>query len=250
MKYIGSKSKIASEIVPILQNIIDENKIEFYIEPFVGGFNIIDKIKCVVRIGADIDKLVCNLVVECRRNPYLLDTLKTPTREEYYDVRDNPHKYQSWYRAAILLFASYNSRVYGGCYGATAKTKDGKTRDYFEEAKRNFQNQLPKLTNIFIQNCDYRKMVLPKPAKMLFYCDPPYAEGIGYGEGFNTEEFWNWCRERTKEGNIVIVSENYAPKDFACIWEKGVESHLNNRNKTRKTERLFMCMDCTYGVQS
>ena len=121
MKYIGSKAKIANDIVPIIQGYIDEYNIKQYVEPFVGGFNIIDKIKCEYRLGNDIDPLVCELVETVRDNPALLDLLHTPSREEYYDVRDNPCKYQAWYRAAILLFASYNARVYGGCYGATAK---------------------------------------------------------------------------------------------------------------------------------
>ena len=46
MKYLGSKAKLAKYIVPILQNYIYKNNIKTYIEPFVGGFNIIDKITC------------------------------------------------------------------------------------------------------------------------------------------------------------------------------------------------------------
>lgn len=45
MKYMGSKSRIAKDIVPIIQKCIDDNNLETYIEPFVGGANIIDKIK-------------------------------------------------------------------------------------------------------------------------------------------------------------------------------------------------------------
>ena len=44
MVYMGSKSKYAQYIVPILQKCIDDNNITLYIEPFVGGANIIDKI--------------------------------------------------------------------------------------------------------------------------------------------------------------------------------------------------------------
>ena len=40
MKYIGAKTKIAKYIVPIIQSYIDNNNIELYIEPFVGGFNL------------------------------------------------------------------------------------------------------------------------------------------------------------------------------------------------------------------
>lgn len=37
MKYMGSKSRIAKYIVPILQECIDSNNVTTYIEPFVGG---------------------------------------------------------------------------------------------------------------------------------------------------------------------------------------------------------------------
>lgn len=42
---MGSKSRIAKDIVPIIQKCIDDNNLETYIEPFVGGANVIDKIK-------------------------------------------------------------------------------------------------------------------------------------------------------------------------------------------------------------
>lgn len=37
IKYMGSKSRIAKHIVPIIQRYIDENNIKKYYEPFVGG---------------------------------------------------------------------------------------------------------------------------------------------------------------------------------------------------------------------
>lgn len=240
MKYIGSKSKIAADIVPILQKYIDDNGITEYVEPFVGGFNVIDKIKCENRLGNDIDPLVCELVEVCRDNPELLNDLKTPTRAEYYFIRDNPKKYAMWYRAAVLLFASYNARVYGGCYGTIAKTKDGKTRNYFEESKANFQRQLPNLHGILIGCCDYRNMRFPTTRKVLIYCDPPYASGIGYAKDFDTLAFWEWCRCRAAEGHIVIISEYIAPPDFVCIWQKAVKTHLDNRAKHGRIERLFI----------
>ncbi len=242
MKYIGSKSRIAADIVPILQNIINENGIKHYIEPFVGGFNVIDKITCENRLGNDIDPLVCDLVETCREYPALLDMLKTPTREEYYDVRDNAYKYQGWYRAAILLFASYNARVYGGCYGATANTKSGVVRNYFEESKANFQRQLPALKGILVGCCDYRDLRFPLHEKALIYCDPPYADTVGYSEKFDTAAFWEWCRRQSLAGHVVVVSEYAAPDDFVCIWERETTIHLNNRGKTHRQEKLF-----TYG---
>lgn len=37
MKYMGGKFKIAKHIVPIIQQKIDDNNIQVYLEPFVGG---------------------------------------------------------------------------------------------------------------------------------------------------------------------------------------------------------------------
>lgn len=82
MKYVGSKAKIANEIVEILQGYISAYNIKQYVEPFAGGFNVIDKIQCEYRLGNDIDPLVCKLVEACRDNPALLDELHTPTRAE------------------------------------------------------------------------------------------------------------------------------------------------------------------------
>ena len=53
MVYMGSKARYAKYIVPILQKAIDENCVDTYIECFVGGANIIDKIKCEERYGFD-----------------------------------------------------------------------------------------------------------------------------------------------------------------------------------------------------
>ena len=44
MVYMGSKSRFAKDIVSILQKTIDDNNVNTYIECFVGGANIIDKI--------------------------------------------------------------------------------------------------------------------------------------------------------------------------------------------------------------
>ena len=44
MVYMGSKNRYAPYIVPILQKTIDEHNADTYIECFVGGANIIDKI--------------------------------------------------------------------------------------------------------------------------------------------------------------------------------------------------------------
>lgn len=57
MQYLGSKRKHAKELLPIILKNRKEN--QWYIEPFVGGANVIDKVDGN-RIGSDIDEdLIC-----------------------------------------------------------------------------------------------------------------------------------------------------------------------------------------------
>lgn len=238
MKYIGSKNKLKKHIVPLLNSIIRTNNIIDYCEPFVGGANVIDDIICENKLGNDKDLYLISLLTKAKEDVAIFNTLpELPSREHYYDVRDNKDKYENWYIGAILFFGSYNARAYGGCYGVFAKTKDGKIRNYFQEAKRNLTKQSVKFKNVLFSNKDYKDLHI-KP-KTLIYCDPPYSEGIGYLEQFNKNEFWDWVREKSID-NIVIISEYEAPYDFECIFEQEVTTHQNNRNKHKRTEKLFI----------
>lgn len=75
MKYIGSKAKIAKEIVPIIQKYINDNNISTYKELFVGGANVIDKIKCKLKIASDIDDGLIELYKTTINNPEALEML-------------------------------------------------------------------------------------------------------------------------------------------------------------------------------
>ena len=43
MVYMGSKNRIAKELIPIITEYLKPN--QWYVEPFVGGANMIDKIE-------------------------------------------------------------------------------------------------------------------------------------------------------------------------------------------------------------
>ena len=61
MQYVGSKRRISKEIVPIIQSCITKET-SLYIEPFVGGANVIDKIQCKKKIGCDVHKQLIALL--------------------------------------------------------------------------------------------------------------------------------------------------------------------------------------------
>ena len=238
IKYQGSKSRIAKYIVPIIQQFIDENHITEYYEPFVGGANVIDKIKCENRYGSDI-------------NPYLIEMFKSLTedkycglpeeitREEYGKVRDDYRKqgryYADWYIETVGFLASYNGKFFGG-YAGTVTTKIGTIRDYYDEAKRNLEQQLPNLRGIHWNCCSYEGVM---SQKSLIYCDIPYKNTTDYGTNFDHDRFWKWATEMS-ENNIVIVSETQAPPEWKSIWSMEIGRTIDNASRSKSVEHLFM----------
>ena len=144
LKYMGSKSRIASEIVPIIQSYIDDSGLN-YIEPFCGGCNVIDKIVAPRRFASDNN----NYLIALWQHLQNCDELPaTVTKELYSNVRSHPENYPAWYVGAIGFLASYNGRFFDGGYAGTVHTKAGTVRDYYDEAKRNILSQRNSIMDI------------------------------------------------------------------------------------------------------
>ena len=240
MKYMGSKSRIASSIVPIIQQMISENSIKTYIEPFVGGCNVIDKIICDNRIASDNHKYLIAMYQNLDKIKELPEFVQ---REHYSEVRDcfnqNGTNYPDWYIGAIGFLASYNGRFFDGGYAGLVNTKSGTVRNYYDEAKRNLTEQIPKLAGIEFSWVDYKWYT--DFDGCLFYLDPPYKNTKQYGtsKNFNHDEFWSWCRHMSYK-NIVLISEHEAPDDFECIWQQEIKRTIDNTKRVAAIEKLFM----------
>ena len=160
IKYVGSKSRIAKHIVPIIQSYIDSTSAAFYLEPFIGGANVIDKISCDRKIGYDINHYLIELFKHRDQITSLPDEI---TQEEYAAVRKSYQmqdgKYPDWYIGAVGFLASYNGKFFGGRAGIV-KTKIDTYRNYYDEAKRNVIAQLPNLQDVEFAEADYRTLDL------------------------------------------------------------------------------------------
>lgn len=84
MQYVGSKNRLSKELAPIIQSYITDETVA-YIEPFVGGANMIDKIKHHNKIGSDLHKELIALHNYNKNNSDLLP--KTISEEEYKYVK-------------------------------------------------------------------------------------------------------------------------------------------------------------------
>lgn len=251
MRYMGSKSRIAKYIVPIIQQCIDDNNIEYYIEPFVGGANVIDKIICKNKSGSDKNEYLIALLDHVARGGKLLSRVP---RELYNDVRtaynSNLDTFSKVVTANVGFLASYNGRFFDGGYAPSGyeKTKTGERyRDYYQESKRNLESQAKNLVGINFSCRDYR-LPMTTTSNNVIYCDPPYAntKQFANSQNFDYDEFWETMRAWSKN-NYVIISELEAPDDFICIWQKDVQRSMKSTDNTmRAVEKLFVYKNGLY----
>jgi site-specific DNA-adenine methylase len=228
MVYMGSKRRLAKDIVPILQGIIDRNKIEKYYEPFVGGANIIDKIKCPFRQGSDLNEYLVELLLARKYNFEFPERI---SEEEYKQVKNNKDKHQYWYVGAIGFLGNFGSKFFNGY----ARSGADKHSTYPQEL-RNLM--LQNLTGIDFKYGSFETINIEHGS--LVYCDPPYAGTTGYKDKLDYEKFYSWCREIAKHSTVVI-SEYSMPDDFKVIKEWKLEVNFASQRKNSKinTEKLF-----------
>lgn len=240
MKYMGSKNKISADIVPILKDYMQKYGCKSYVEPFVGGANVIDKMDCAVRFGCDLNIYLIELLKNSEQVALMPDTI---THEHYADVRDSynkrSNKYPDWYKGAVGFLASYNGRFFDGGYSGIRMTSEGTQRNYYLEAKRNFLKQADNIKDCLFFHGDYSD-TCSHFKNALIYCDPPYKNTKQYGisRNFDTERFWKWCKEMSKN-NVVLVSEQSAPDGMNCIWEKKCTRTIKYDKTKIATEKLY-----------
>lgn len=245
MKYVGSKNRLSKQLAPIIQSYVDKNMLHGgngYWEPFVGGANMIDKIRCNYKRGSDTHEYLISLLRHVQQTT--IDIPDTITKEEYEDVRrniNNPNEYAAWYTDLVGFCASYNGKWFGG-YANGVKTKIGTVRNYTDEAIKNLKKQAPDLKNIAFECRDFSKYTLEDANDMVIYCDPPYRDTTKYATGnFDYERFYAWCKDMAKN-NTVLISEYWMPEDgFECIWQGNLKCTLDKASRTDKVERMYIC---------
>lgn len=225
MQYMGSKRKIAKEILPII--LRDRKEDQLYVEPFMGGCNMLDKVRGR-RLGND-------------HHPYLVAMWKAlqlgwvpPTevsRKRYYEVKANPELFPAEEVGFIGFPCSFGCKWWGGY----ASNKEG--RNYALVACRSLLRQIKNLLDVQFADFPYR--FIPLEPKSVIYCDPPYEGTTSYAGGFDHADFWQWCRELKAEGHQVFVSEYNAPPDFTLLHEVRLKSTLDKNSQYERVEKLF-----------
>lgn len=230
MKYMGSKGRHAKELLKIILEHRTEG--QTYVEPFVGGCNIIQHVTGE-RIGGD-------------NHPYLIAMWKALLRGWLPPLNISEQLYKAmkadngYFDPALVGFVGFGCSYAGKWFGGFARSKKGKVRNYTDESARHVLKQVPLLKGVEFCESSYDKLLFPP--KSLIYCDPPYANTTKYTQGqFDSVAFWQWCDDKVSEGHTVFVSEYNAPDGWRCVWEKKVNNTLVQQTGSQQgTERLYV----------
>jgi DNA adenine methylase len=236
MKYMGSKNRIAKHILPIM--LKERQFAQAWVEPFVGGANMIDKVDGV-RIGADFNEYLIVFWKAIQRG--WTPPMHT-TKEDYYSIKENKDsdkKMTLW--AAICC--SYGGKWFGGWindYKENRRLKNGRLPNHQTESRNGVLKQVPKIKDVDFKHCSYDELEIPPMS--LIYCDPPYEGTTKYKDDFDHAKFWQWCRDMATAGHTIFISEYNAPSDFRCVKVVETNTQLGNGSNTgnqKKIEKLF-----------
>lgn len=206
-----------------------------WVEPFVGGANMIDKVDGH-RIGGDFNKHLIKFF-KAIQGGWLPP--KNISLEQYRDIKMN-QDLDSRLTIWAGVCCSYGGKWFGGLlndYQESKRLKNGRLPNHQDEAWRGLLKQIPSILDVDFVHSDYLKLEIPP--KSIIYCDPPYKGTLKYSVEIDHDEFWEWCRLKTKEGHQVFISEYVAPSDFECLWSKEVSNTLSSQKKFKSVEKLF-----------
>lgn len=236
MVYRGSKNKIAKYLAPQIQSYINEETI--YIEPFVGGANMIDKIEAKEKIGYDINQYLIALLKRAQQQKIEYVPF---TKEEYLSFRDNKHewdKYPDWSVGYVGFVFSF--------FGMFFRSYTDKTQEHQQRVNNiNKQSESALFKDITFKSSNFKDITIDKNSHYVIYLDPPYAnDPEKYNKmKFNHDELWVKCKEwkATNPNITILLSERVAPdKDWECIWQMDYKYSCGLSKPKQQIEKLFL----------
>lgn len=240
MVYMGSKNKLSKHLKPIIESYLSEGKI--YVEPFVGGANMIDKIEWDHKFGYDINKPIIQLLKYGAYSAALCDKKGIEFKLPYDEINKEVFvKYREDFKngkaSPKIGFVGLMTQL-GNFYISFQQDEEKRA-----QIKRSMEKQFskPLFYNTVFEYSDYRDLEIKNA---VIYCDPPYHNTSKYtinnkNNKFNYDEFLKKCEQWYNEGNIVLLSGNYAPNiNWRVLFEK--EYTYNMYDRVKQVKELLM----------
>jgi len=251
VQYMGGKSRIAQSIADIIsmtggqheiprrqiQNCAGHRKRDLseegdcFVSLFCGSCAVESKVQGFSRkILNDRHQYLIALLQGVQRGYELPESI---TPEQYQHIRE--HKDDD---PTLAGFVGFGCSFGGKWFGGYARNATG--TNYAAQSKRSLLKDMATLQDATFVCADYRRVCIPPHA--VIYADPPYNNTTGYhGDRFDSAEFWIAMRLLADTGHTVFVSEQEAPPDIQCVWERKFTRTLdrNKSNQFSVTEKLF-----------
>jgi DNA adenine methylase len=233
--YLGSKAKHAAELIAI--TCANRKQGTCYLEPFVGGGNVICRVppEQGPRIGSDVNWRMIELLDAVGNRGWLPP--ETMTEEEYDKIRTDPDAYPPELAAFAATAMSFGGKWFGGYAkswfenGSCIKRDSQKEQVLYNHAKAGknaILRDAPGLRDVKFLSLRYEELTPHILPESIVYCDPPYAGTQGYGGAktdikigedlslntWNCGAFWKWADALVDEGHQVFVSEYKGPPSY------------------------------------
>ena len=239
--YHGGKQRIGGHLAKYIHYVCSllpkEIELGGYCEPFVGMCGVYRHIPGLFAgrggmkyLAGDTNESVIEMWREVQggwRPPV------HTTEAEYNSLRESPPSALRGYIGHQYSF--------GGQFFMGYSTKYGKNPDS-SRARRNVVEIGKCLGDVEFRGGSYKQFSNLK--KFIIYCDSPYeksSQRYRMLDGFVSEEFWDWCREMSRE-NVVFVSSYEDPEDFMEVLSSSHKlTEIIHSNAPRKrVEKLFL----------
>lgn len=222
MKYLGGKFRQSKVFVPVINKI--RNDYEYYVEPFCGGCNIVDKIGGK-RIASDVHSYLIAMWKALQQGWIPPTSL---SEKEYNHIKLNKDQYPP----ELVAFAGFLCTFGALYFAAYARgNKDGSNNPEFARMAHNvLLKQIKLLQDVEFIHSSYENLVIPPNS--LVYCDPPYHTTtvkkyvLNRGKSgkdkvsldFDYNSFIQWAITKVYEDHCVLISSYIQPhEDFVEI---------------------------------
>lgn len=230
MRYVGGKSKIAKDIVSVIREHTDASVVY---EPFMGGGAITEKLAQAFQEvhAADAHQDLVYMWSAVKEG------WKPPTEVSETQYEALRHSSPSVLRGFVGSGGSFGGKWFGG-FARGGVNADGTPRNHQAESARSVLKTARHLGNVHIFHRGYD--LTPIVSGTAIYCDPPYADTLGYASEFNSDSFWRWAEDASRTAD-VFVSEYRAPEGWECLWSKDKRQSVTRPEQGReiRTEKLF-----------
>lgn len=256
MQYLGGKTRISKEILPVL-TLDFGSEFKTYIEPFVGGCGMLKSIPLfndVKVIGYDKNPFLIALLNHAKTvvngetvphyvlPPELGDLIGRDISKEdyktYRSIAKLPPEERKWLGVPDELLG-YAGFIYS-FRGDFFQGYNGNGKDAMKSIE-SFLRTVQQLQGKTLMCSSYESITLPDEP-CIIYCDPPYIGERYVGQCFKAhwlelmdyELFYNVLRYWRSLGHRILLSERVAPPDFEVVWGKDVNISMgygaDNRN--------------------